>query len=72
MFYAMIVFIIKKIVGGLAGTGIIYVPSTLFNVVIISMFIYALLVELDYRKNQAGLDDLSSINDTLERINKEL
>lgn len=72
LFYALLVFAIKKVVVGLSGTGIIFIPSTLFNVIIITMFIYALFVELEYRKHNVGVEDLTKINESLKRINDKL
>lgn len=47
MFIGLILFAAKKLSLFLTGYGILYIPSTLFNLIIISFFIYAILVEID-------------------------
>lgn len=50
MFIGLIIFAAKKLSLLLTEYGILYIPSTLFNVIIISFFIYAILVEIDIVK----------------------
>ena len=49
---ALVVFIIKKLAVSLAQYGILYIPSTLFNVIIVTLFIYALLLETERFKKE--------------------
>jgi len=72
LFIAFIVFVVKKIIVGLQGTGIIYVPSTLFNVVIVSIFIYALLLEIESRKKGNTVDEIDRLNDSIKKINTKI